>query len=155
MKLLIQRVQQTSFENLGELQGNRLRIVNSVIRTEHRDKLRRSQVDHDRSYFPRAFLNESLGDISLGEVVPFQKFIALSEDVEGLEVVFGKEGDLEGASPIKNAAILENSLRSNQDAIDPVYVVSCFVVTDELASDTFQDELVVELRAQYHKKYPS
>jgi hypothetical protein len=36
-----------------------------------------------------------------------------------------------------------------------VYVVSCFVVTDELASDTFQHELVVELRAQYHKKYPS
>ena len=114
-----------------------------------------SQVDHDCSYLSRTVLRESLGNIGLAQVVPPQKFITLSENIERLGVVLGQEGDLESASPIENAAVVEDGLGPHQDAVHAMHIVACFVVADELASHALQHQLVVEFRAQYHMLYPS
>ena len=145
--ILIREYAIASLEDLGELQGDRLWIVYSVISAEHGDQMRRSQVDHDRSHLPRTVLRESLGYVGLAQVVPPQKFITLGEDVEGLRVVLGQECDLESSSPVEDAAIVEDGLGSHQDAVHAMHVVPRLVVPDELASHPFQDQLVVELRA--------
>lgn len=128
-----------SLEDFGELQGDCLWIVDPVISAEHGNQMGWSQVDHDCSYLTRTVLCKSLGNIGLAQVVSPQKFITLSKHIERLGVVLGQKSGLKSSSSIKNAAIIEDSLGSNQNTVYAMHIVASLVISDQLTSHAFQN----------------